>query len=233
MNKLPLDLQMHFFKYYNDEITVSDFERWVYANKDLEQYLDNETYTKLISLNFKDKYIKHEMGKTIDIYLDFGKYEERKLIKVLTDLVDRTNSFTKSLIETYELYCSGYDFFNNLAFGYGLTFSEDFYDYNDWEKLTHEEKTNRIDEVYHGVKSEASLILMWFDEGVITPTGEVDEVGHFEFIDKRTDIEKKLRTVETIDVLQPDTNKSWIDFLRFIGSSYIKKVFKWLKGRSF
>ena len=76
MNKLPIELQLHFFKFYDNEISVSDFDSWVYTNKDIEQYLDNETYTRLISLNFKDKYIKNEMGKTIDIYLDFGKYEE-------------------------------------------------------------------------------------------------------------------------------------------------------------
>ena len=148
--------------------------------------------------------------------------------RILKDLVNRTDNFPKSLIETYDLYCSGYNFFNNLAFGYGLTFSSDFYDFNEWEKLTHEEKTKRIDKVYEGVKSEATLILMWLDERVIIPTGDIGDVGQLEFIDNRTDIEKKLRTVETIDYSQNETINNWINYVRFHLNNYIKKVSSWL-----
>ncbi len=115
MSKLPLDIQIQFFKVYNNEISIADFEKWLYATKELEQLLNNETYIDLISLNFKNRYVKHEMGKIIDTFLDFGKFEEIKLKKILHALIERTDNFTKYLINTYDLYISGYYFFNNLA----------------------------------------------------------------------------------------------------------------------
>jgi hypothetical protein len=157
MNKLPFDIQIQFFKVYNDEISVADFEKWLYKQKELEALLDNETYIELISLNFKDRHIKHEMSKVIDPRLDFGKFEDRKLKKILNDLLNRTVDFTKSLIDTYDLYCSGYKFLDNLGLRYGLTFATDFYDDGDWKKLTDRQKENRIDKIYLGVKK-----LNWF-----------------------------------------------------------------------
>ncbi|MBO6497550.1 MAG: hypothetical protein JJ978_18430 [Roseivirga sp.] len=200
MNKLPLDIQIQFFKVYNNEISVADFERWLYSKKELEQLLDNDTYIDLISLNYKDRHAMHEMGKIIDPFLDFGKFEERKLKKILTDLIDRTDDFAKSLIDTYELYCLGYLFFDNLGFGYGLTFSEDFWDYSDWENLTTKQKNDRIDRIHLGVKREAELVLIWLDKEKIVPTGETNDLGHYQYIDKRTNSERKLRTVESIEI---------------------------------
>lgn len=197
MNKLPLDIQIQFFKVYNNEISVADFEKWLYSKKELEQLLDNDTYIDLISLNYKDRHAMHEMGKIIDPFLDFGKFEERKLKKILTDLIDRTDDFVKSLIDTYELYCLGYGFFDNLGFGYGLTFSDEFWDFKEWENLNSKQKNKRIDPIYQDVKSEAKLVLKWLDEKKIIPTGKENDLGHFEYIDNRTEKEKNKKALLT------------------------------------
>ncbi len=200
MNKLPLNIQIQFFKVYINEISVADFEKWLYSKKELEQFLDNDTYFDLISLNYKDRHAKYEMGKIIDPFLDFGKFEERKLRKILTDLIDRTDDFAKSLVDTYELYCLGYLFFDNLGFGYGLKFSDEFWEYSKWENLTEEKKKERIDQIYPGLKREAELVVNWLDEEKIVPIGKTNDLGNYEYLDKRTDSEKKLRTIETIEV---------------------------------
>ncbi len=200
MSKLPLDIQVHFFKVYNNEISISDFEKWLYANQELEKLLDNEIYIDLISLNFQTRHVKHEMGKLIDPFLDFGKFEERKLRRLLNSLIERSPEFAKSLIHTYELYCSGYNFFDNLGLSYGLTFSEDFWDFSDWEKLTSKQKEIRINRIYLEVKKEAELILNWLDEGKVVLTGETDDLGHYEYIDNRTGAKRKFRVAETIEL---------------------------------
>ncbi len=200
MNKLPLDIQIQFFKVYNNEISIIDFETWLYSKKELEQLLDNDTYIDLITLNFRNKYIKHEIGKIIDSFLDFGKFEERKLRKVLIDLIERTDDFAKSLIDTYDLYCSGYTFFENLGLGYGLTFSEDFWDYRVWKKLTSRQKEKRINRIHVGVKREAEFILNWLEEGKIVPTGVKNDFGQYVFIDKRMDVDKDLRTDDALKI---------------------------------
>lgn len=201
MNKLPLDLQIQFFDVYIDEISVADFEKWLYSEKELEQLLDHEIYIELISLNFKGRHVKHEISKVIDSFLDFGKFEERKLRKLLTDLITPTDNFGKALMSTYDLYCSGYSFFNNLGLAHGLNFSNYYnWDLNVWESQTSEQKKNKIVEIHSGVQREAEIILNWLEEGKIVPTGTTNEVGHFDYIDKRSDFEKKLRTVETIEI---------------------------------
>lgn len=233
MNKLPLDIQIQFFKVYNNEISIPDFERWLYSKKELEQLLDSDTYIDLISLNFKDRHVKHEMGKIIDPFLNFGKFEERKLRKILTDLIDRNDDFAKSLIDTYDLYCSGYNFFDNLGLGYGLTFSEDFWDYTDWESLTSEQQNSRIDRIYPSVKRDAELVLKWLDEAKVVPTGETDDIGDYQYIDKRTHSERKLRTIEIVENKEALLTTSGISKRADSTKSndnLLNKFWSWLKG---
>lgn len=234
MNKLPLDIQVEFFKVYGDEVPVADFESWLYANKELEHYLGEETYVDLVSLNFKDRHIKHEMGKVIDPFLDFGKCEERRLIRLLSDLIERTQAFGRSLIDTYDLYCSGYYFFDNLGLGYGLNFANDYWNYSDWEKLTDEEKEVRIDKVYGAVKAEAQIVLNWIEEQKVIPTGKKDEIGRFEFIDKRTDSERNLRTVEVIALNENErtTGSAWSEPANLPNSEVgpLRKLWSRLRG---
>ncbi len=207
MNKLPLHLQTQFFKVYNEEISVADFEQWLYRQKELEDLLGNANYIDLISLNFKDNYIKHEMGKIINPFLDFGKLEEWKLRRILRDLIDNTQDFAKSLIATYDLYCSGYNFFSNLGLGYGLTFVHAFSVYGDWEKLSDQEKNERINTIHSEVQKEAELVLDRLNNGEFTLTGEKDELGHYHYLDHRTENEKKLGLIETIEIKEATTQQ--------------------------
>lgn len=190
MNNLPLDIQIHFFKVIGNEISVQVFEDWLYNNNDLEQHLGKDTYFKLISLNYKDKYLVLELRKIIDSYLDYGKFEERRLRKILFDLIQQTDDFMKSLINTYELYCSGYHFFDRLAFRYGLYLGEEYYDFSKWQNLTVTEKKNKIEEIYLEVKKEAEKILNWIDKQKIILTGEIDEINQYNYIDLRNNLEK-------------------------------------------
>jgi len=189
MNKLPVEIQLYFFKVYNDENSIEEFEQWLYREAELEKLLGKESYLDLISLNFKDRHIKYEISKVIDSFLDFGLFEEQKLRKILNDLINRTQNFAKSLIATYDLYCSGYNFFNNLGRGYGLTFANDFFDYRGWTNLTNNQKSIRIDKIFDGVKKEAELVLGWIDKKIIILTGKINDIGNYEYIDKRTEIE--------------------------------------------
>jgi hypothetical protein len=157
----------------------------------LEDYFGQEDYLEFISLNFKSRHLIHEMKKVIDKYLDYGEFEKRKIDKILNDLINNNDDFAKSLIATYDLYCDGYGFLDNIGLGYGLTFANDFYEYTVWNKLSSEEKNKRIETIYHGVKSEAEKVRGWIDKKKIVLTGEVDEIGHYNYIDNRTTEEKK------------------------------------------
>jgi len=131
------------------------------------------------------------MKKIVDKYLDFGEFEKRKIDKVLNDLVNKNDDFAKSLIASYNLYCDGYGFLDNIGLGYGLTFANDFFEFTDWTKLPTDEKNRRVEAIYNGVKAEAEKVQDWLDREKVVLTGEVDELGHFDYIDNRTEEEKK------------------------------------------
>jgi hypothetical protein len=192
VHKLPADIQIEFFKLLNEETSVQDFEQWVYANKSLETCFAEADYVDFISLNFKDNHFKHEMKKIADKYLDYGEFEKRKLKKILNDIIAKNTDFAKSLIATYDLYCHGYSFFDNIGLGYGLTFANDFYDYKDWESLTSSEKNNMINHIYTGVKTEADKVLYWIEKEKIVLTGIADKIGRYSFTDNRTVEEKAI-----------------------------------------
>jgi hypothetical protein len=192
VNKLSPDIQIEFFKLLNEETSVQDFERWAYANKNLETYLDEADYLDFISLNFMDSHFKHEMKKIVDRYLGYGEFEKRKLKKILNDIIAKNAGFAKSLIATYNLYCHGCTFLGNIGLGYGLTFSDYFYDYKDWESLTSSERNNRINNIYAGVKAEAKKVLYCIEKEKIVFTGIADEMGRYSFINNRTDEEKAI-----------------------------------------
>ena len=45
--------------------------------------------------------------------------------------------------------------------------------------------------IYNGVKTEAEKVLDWISSKKVVFTGVVDELGHFDYIDNRTEGEKK------------------------------------------
>lgn len=191
MNKFPTDIQIEFFKLLNDELSIESFEQWVYKTKDLEACFDPTDYAEFISLNFKSRHVIHEMKNIVNKYLDYSEFEKRKINKILADLTSKNDDFAKSLIATYDMYCDGYGFLDNIGMGYGMTFANDFFKFKDWLNLPKEEKDRRVNAIYDGVKAEAEKVQDWFDRKKIILTGEVNEIGHHGYIDNRTVDEKK------------------------------------------
>ena len=224
MNKFPTDIQIEFFKLLNGELSIESFEQWVYKTKELEACFNQADFIEFISLNFKDRHVIQEMKKIVDQYLDFGEFEKSKIDKILSDLICRNEDFTKSLIATYDLYCDGYGFLDNIGMGYGLTFANDFYDFTDWKKLPTNEKTKRIESIYDGVKFEAENVRDWLDRKKIVLTGKVDELGHFDYIDNRTKEEKK-STGYSVMNLDEKKSTTYNSSLPKAGRSWLQKLF--------
>ena len=221
MDKFPIDIQVEFFKLFNNEISIEIFEQWVYKTKELEVHFDPTDYIDFISLNFQSRHAIHEMKKVVNKYLDFGEFEKRKIDKILNDLTKKNDDFAKSLIATYDLYCDGYSFLHNIGLGYGLTFANDFYEFTDWIKLSQGEKNRRIDAIYNGVKSEAEKVREWLDRKNVVLTGEVDDNGRFDYIDNRTTEERR---PTGYSVMNLDETKSTT-----YNSTFAKAGWTWLK----
>lgn len=56
MNKISNLTKQTFFRLLNGDISISDFEQWVYASGDmLEKELESEIYLELVSFNYNQK----------------------------------------------------------------------------------------------------------------------------------------------------------------------------------
>src|SRR4051812_14265356 len=136
MEKIPDEFQLQFFRLFTEEISVPEFETWLYAAKELELILGEPEYYELISLNFKDKDVIGKIKNVSDHYLNYGEFEKRKVKNMLNNLISRNEHFPKSLMAAYDLCCHGYNFLETLGMNYGLAFRVDFSDYSVWEKLS-------------------------------------------------------------------------------------------------
>jgi hypothetical protein len=224
VQKFPTNIQIKFFKLLNNELSVEDFEQWVYKTTEIETHFDPADYIEFISLNFKARHFIHEMKKIVDKYLDYGEFEKRKIDKVLNDLINKTDDFAKSLIATYDLYCDGYGFLDNIGLGYGLTFANEFYEFADWTKLSSEHKNERIEATYDGVKFEAEKVRDWLEKKKVVLTGEVDDIGHFDYIDNRKTQEKK-PTGYSVMNLDEQKSTTYNSTLPKAGPSWWQKLF--------
>ena len=103
MQTVPHDIQIRFFRFYEDELSIAEFEQWIYRSERLEHILNRRAYIDLLALSYKSKQVKHEVRKIMDPILGVAAYEEYRVRNVLNDLIEPNEQFIDSLIMTYEL----------------------------------------------------------------------------------------------------------------------------------
>ncbi len=215
MQLLPDYIRSRFFKVLHGEEPSWDFEQWVYATNDLEKILSDEDYLNLISLDFSKQSSKYEIDKILRRYFALGEYETWKLRKLLTMVINKKGNLPQALSEFYKLYCGdGYCFLESLGLAYGLAVRvpPSGYSSNCWEELSHEEQSKLINSLLLGAIDEAQKVLSWLDEDKIVITSEQDELGHYLYIDRRTEEEKKPIWHKTSESSNSERSKYWWKF---------------------
>ncbi|QNE41253.1 hypothetical protein F1C16_17685 [Hymenobacter sp. NBH84] len=61
-----MEIQTAFHQVLGKKLGITDFEAWVYATSELEEFLDSDDYFELISLNYKDKSVLYNLEKVLD-----------------------------------------------------------------------------------------------------------------------------------------------------------------------
>jgi hypothetical protein len=195
MKNLPQNIEQYFFDTIFGKVTLQEFEDWVYASKELESLLDADDYLELISFNFKKNGAKYELVNLLsDKYLDLGEYEKWKLLNSLKLALKRDDQLGSILRGFYDLYCRGYEFLNDLGLGYGLNVEvppSPNYKVDTWEELSDSEKKELIASFYPQLELDIKRTIEWIENGKLIFTGRKDEIGHYEYKDLRTDIEKE------------------------------------------
>lgn len=206
-------------------LEISKFENWVYKNNDLESILSHDDYLDLISLNFGSKHIKCEIEKIFDKYIDYSKFEKKKVLSLLYRALESRKDLPDILREFYDMYCHGYYFFQDLGLGYGLTCEvpPSKYSSDNWDGLNEKEKNEIISSFLPQIESDIQRAIQWIENDKIILTGTKNNLEYWEFIDYRNDEEKK----STVWIEVPSRSGTEVSTLKCILSGQNKK--KWWK----
>ena len=210
------------YKLISHEVEIKDFEKWVYSEKALEKLLTNDDYLELISLSYTTPSTLYEAEKILKKYIKIEKYHEWYLRNLLKVIIERSNNVCKYIAETYDMYCSGYYFLDNLGIVYGLSIKVPHSCFNaqSWEELQLAEQTKLIDSFYPEIKKEAQKVIGWLDSKKIALTGHSGEYQGIEYEDNRT-LKEKASTSNTETIVQENTMSTLSHFF-----SFLRKLFK-------
>ncbi|WP_017732852.1 hypothetical protein [Nafulsella turpanensis] len=214
MTQLTPDIKERFFKTIYGEISIGDFEEWLYQSNELEQLLGADDHFELISYNFKQPGAIYGLIKLLYKHLDRAEYEVWRLHKLLGQVEYKEGDYPAAITEFYDLYSKGYTFFDNLAFGYSLFLEcPNQYGVDTFEELTLEQQMNLANSCYPQILEETKRVKEWLKSDKIIPTGTQDkDYGHFKFIDNRTEEEKEPTTFKREEPSQNQLRKKWWQF---------------------
>lgn len=201
MTILPQNIKEQFYKTIKGDISLDDFEQWLYADEELEKYLKSDDYLDLISLSFKKSGAKYELWKLLKKHIDLGEFETYKMLGLLYEAKQKTERLPYILMEFYDLYCRGYDFFQDLGLGIGLTVKVPTVNditANTWNDLTSEQQKEIVEFFSPELEECIEQVIYWLEKKRIVLTGEQDEIGHYEYKDLRTEEEKKSKLWVTV-----------------------------------
>lgn len=189
---VPIAIQEKFVDFLTGAQKTEDFEAWLYADDELECILGQENYLELISFDFKQKSANTRIKPLLEKHIDYSKYETQWILNLIE--ANRVNSkpCQNNLKTTYQLYCSGYAFMDNLGLGYGLRLASAYeYGVDIWEDIEESKRNEIVQGFYPQLREEAEKVIHWLESGKVKLTGEEDERGRLEYVDNRTDDEKK------------------------------------------
>lgn len=194
MTTLPQDIKERFYKTIKGEISLDDFEQWLYADKELEKYLNSGDYLDLISFSFKQSGANYELWDLLKKHIDIGEFETYKMLGLLNEAKQKTKRLPYILMEFYDLYCKGYNFFQDLGLGIGLAIEVPRVNNttaDTWDELTSKQQQELLDSFSPELEECIEQVIYWLETKKIILTGEQDEIGHYEYEDLRTEEEKK------------------------------------------
>ncbi len=162
-------LETEYFKLLENQISITDFEAWIYTFENLNGELDNDIYDRLLSFNYKQKDNKYELRKLLKDAVDFGKYERLHLSNILNSIINDENNAVEIFVKCYDLLWEGYHFLDYFKFVGCVESYEDLPDtFSDEDKL------------------KSAEILKWLENEDIVLTGNrAGDFNYREYIDRR------------------------------------------------
>lgn len=149
-----------------NELSVQDFEKWVYEEEQLEKLISYDDYVELISLDYTSKYSMNKIEDIIYKYIDYPKYYKNKLVTMLDMVIIQHKQTGEILRKFYNMYCHGCEFLQDLGLEYGLM-CEVPANANSWDDLNNAQKRLLVSSFYPRIIDFAIETRRVIEEGII------------------------------------------------------------------
>ncbi|HEY4322794.1 MAG TPA: hypothetical protein VGN20_02380 [Mucilaginibacter sp.] len=202
MKTLPQYLIDKFLDTLSGDISINEFEQWIYNDKKIANILSLEDYLDLISLNYQKSGAKYELDILLKKHVGASCYETHKMLKLLYEAELKTHKLPDILRDFYDLYCKEYNFLMDLGIGYGLKVEvppNGDTNTGTWEDLSPSQQKELLDSFSPGLEKEINQVINWLIAGKIVLTGEHDEMEHWRYNDFRSEEEKKSKIWRAMD----------------------------------
>jgi len=104
------------FRFMNNEIILSDFETWIYANDSLESLLGSDHYLDLISFDFTQYQADKTLKCMLESWFDRPVYDMWRIKRYLQFIVDEEGDPVEAVEGLFNLYIDdGYHFLRDIV----------------------------------------------------------------------------------------------------------------------
>jgi len=180
-----MQIAEQFYQLLTKQVSVADFEQWVYNTPELETTLSEDDYLALISLNYKSRWAFHELQMLVSGYVNWSEMRQRELVQALQTIVrgGPADDVLTAFSQTYYWYCHGYSFLQDIAFSF-LSADNDFLcdPEGEWARLTERQKQQYISRFYPEAQQMAQRLIQQLESGQIQlhTQGQNNEVTYTE-----------------------------------------------------
>ncbi|MGF9977308.1 hypothetical protein [Viridibacillus arvi] len=170
------NIQKQFYKIYKGQISISEFEEWLYKTQEIESIYGNDFYFNLLDLDYRKKHIKNELEKLIEMKIPFDEFEHTRIISLLENIIYEKGDIVEILEQLYDDYCSGYSFLRYLGLSYitGIDVFPKLQQKDEWDKNEFDSKREILNSIKPKIIDEAKRLLSFFQKGLIKIIEEND-----------------------------------------------------------
>lgn len=200
MTILPDHIKDKFYKTLMGNVSLHDFEQWLYTNSELEKYLKLDDYLDLISLNFNKNGAKYELYNLLKSHIDIGDFETYKMFYLLREAKLKNDQLPSILMEFYYMYDKGYYFLQDLGLGMGLSVAvptSSIETIETWEELASEEQKLVLESLSPKLEECIEDVIHWLETKKIVLTGSQNDSSYC-YDDFRTEEEKISKIWQTM-----------------------------------
>ncbi|MEO8146985.1 MAG: hypothetical protein ABI723_05070 [Bacteroidia bacterium] len=139
-----------FFQLLNLDLSVKDFEQWVYKYSDiLETDLQAELHFDLISFDYNQRGSFSKIKEKIKPYIDNDEFNIWRAKKLLTDIIEQKIDLVEATRKLRELYFDTGESFIPVKLGIGYESELDDLpipsEYHQWDSRMLKEKLKKVD----------------------------------------------------------------------------------------